>query len=119
FFSCLVNTFGFAKSSVDDFSAALASLNLSPEQEQQIEKIRKEHAKEAQPLKQDLLAKQEQLKSLLNQDSSSDEEIANLRNQINLADSKLTQSRKETRKKIKAILTDEQKNKLRDIQFKR
>lgn len=108
-----------AKLGSDEFDSALASLNLTSEQQVSINIIRKEHKEKVQPLKENLKAKQEQLKALLNQDSSSDEEISNLKHQINQLDGELTQLRKETRTKVKSILTEEQNNKLRELQFKR
>lgn len=119
FFCVFANNVIQAKSGADGFDSALATLNLTPEQQLSIDNIRKEHRKQAKPLKENLQAKQEQLKTFLNQDSSSDEEINNLRHQINQIDGELTKIRKDTRAKVKSVLTEEQNNKLIDLQFKR
>jgi|LakMenEpi13Oct10_1017325.scaffolds.fasta_scaffold14360_1 Spy/CpxP family protein refolding chaperone len=96
---------------------ALAQLNLSETQKQQIEQIQNDKKIQIKSFQADIKVTQDKLNSLLGSDLSSEQEINNLKNQIDLNQSKISDLKTKSWKQIRAILTPDQEARLREYKF--
>ncbi|MDJ0626094.1 MAG: Spy/CpxP family protein refolding chaperone [Candidatus Caenarcaniphilales bacterium] len=100
-----------------DFESALLELNLTVHQQKRIQAIQKESKLKMNSLKKQIKDKQYELNSLLKLNSSSDVEINKLKSDIDLLDEEINEVKSLSRKNIKNILSNEQKNMLIELQF--
>lgn len=98
---------------------ALTQLNLSDSQKAQIETIKSAQQAKISSLQAELKTNQKKLNELLQNDASSDEEIAGLKAKIDGLQNALSDVKVKSWLKVKAVLTPEQNNKLRSLQFGR
>jgi Spy/CpxP family protein refolding chaperone len=96
---------------------ALAQLNLSETQKQQIEQIQNDKKIQIKSFQADIKVTQDKLNSLLGSDLSSEQEINNLKNHIDLNQSKISDLKTKSWKQIRAILTPDQEARLREYKF--
>lgn len=92
--------------------AALASLNLTPEQTQKMQALREVHWKEVAPLHNELVTKQFELRSLWSQPNPDQEKILASQKEINALREKIQEKVTKHRLEMRQILTPEQQAKL-------
>ncbi len=107
----------FVYAADEDRFRTLETLNLSLPQKQQIENIKNEQKSQIQVLQAELKLNTEKLKTLQNNENSSEEEIEALKTKINSIQSALSDIKVKSWIKVKSVLSPEQNEKLRNLQL--
>jgi Spy/CpxP family protein refolding chaperone len=118
FLLLLISLFNLSFASYSaSLSEVLAKLNLSEVQKVQIEYIQDNKNSKIVSLQSEIEVIQNKLNIALSSDLYSDQEIDNLKNQIDLYQSQISDLKTKSWKQIKAILTPEQEAQLRQYKF--
>lgn len=92
--------------------AAVAGLNLTPEQTQKMQALRETHWKEIAPLQNELITKRIELRSLWSQPTPDREKILAKQKEVNVLREKIQEKATKHRLEMRQILTPDQQAKL-------
>jgi Spy/CpxP family protein refolding chaperone len=93
----------------------MAGLNLTPEQNQKMQAMRESFFKETIPLRNDLMAKQLELRTLWSQTTPDQEKILAKQREINTLRGQMQEKMTKHRLEMRQILTPEQQAKLQNF----